>query len=88
MHLSTASKPELIPVCCHVVRSCLGSLCVERTQTRLDLERYVWSIPRKLIERDHVADRLHQRIVSRAPAVAAARKGVLHPSPEEIDDGP
>ena len=48
---SVYCKAELIPVICHVLRSCLGSLVrvVERTQTRLDLERYVWSIPRKLI---------------------------------------
>ena len=67
---------------------------VWRERTRLDLERYVWSIPRKLIVVNTVldfADSLiagSKRIVSRAPAVAAARKGVLHPRREEIDDGP
>ena len=67
---------------------------MERTQTQLDLERYVWSIPRKLIVVNTVldfADSLtvgSKRIVSRAPAVAAVRKGVLHPRREEIDDGP
>ena len=64
--------------------------CVEITQTRLDLERYVWSIPRKLIV-VNTGVGFRRLIVSPAgnasSAVAAARKGMLHPRREETTMG-
>ena len=68
--------------------------CVERTQTRLDLERYVWSIPRKLIV---VNTGVGFRRFIASPAVNASSavrcgcsrsKGYVTPQAGGNDDGP